>query len=342
MGITLGTNASSLQITNKLNSTSNDLTSIMQKLSSGLKINTAKDDAAGLVISENMKAKIQSSTQAMANIQTANGFLTIAEDGMVSISDHMQRINDLLTNMANDTNDISSRNASVSEIIERLDEINRLAKTTQFNGKNMLDGSAKEIIVQLGSDSTIDSTLDISSALTDCHTSALGIRMPAALYPNLYENGGKYYLKEKDENGKDVYYEASVENQGGKLVITEYDEDGFIKTKDTPATLQGDITLAFNANNENCREYMGIIQDAIGSLASRRGLLGAFENRMESSYDSLTIRVESLESAKGVYTDTDVAKEATNYTNKQILEQLNVSLLASANSNQQLALSLLG
>ena len=87
---------------------------------------------------------------------------------------------------------------------------------------------------------------------------------------------------------------------------------------------------------------MELIQDAIGSIAQRRGLLGAYENRMESSYDSLTTRIQSLEAAKSVYTDTDIAEEATHLTQNQILQQMNVAILAQANQSQAFALSLLG
>ena len=97
MAITLGTNITSLISTRNLNSSTAALSAVMERLSSGLKINCAGDDAAGLVISENMEAQISSSEQAQQNIQTAQSFLAVAEDGMVSISDHMQRINDLLT-----------------------------------------------------------------------------------------------------------------------------------------------------------------------------------------------------------------------------------------------------
>ena len=287
MAITLGTNVPAFVTRMKLNSVTSDLTSTMERLSTGLRINKAGDDAAGLVISENMKAFISSSKQAMNNIQTAENYLNVAEDGMVSISDHFQRINDLLTNMANDTNDINSRTAAVREIVERLDEINRLAESTNFNGRTMLDGSANnaQIIVQMGPDETELSTLDISPALTDCHVSALGALLPDNLNP------------------------------------------------DDPA---------FDPTNENCRAYMAMVQDAISEITTRRGLLGAYENRMESSYDSLSIRIESLESAKSIYTDTDIAEEATKLTSQQIMQQINVSILSVANSMQQTALSLLG
>jgi len=287
MAITLGTSIPSLRIDNTLNASSDSLSGVLERLSTGLKINKAGDDAAGLVISENMAARIDSSNQAMKNIQTANAFLTIAEDGMVSISDHLSRINDLLTNMANGTNDDDSNKASLDEIIERLDEIDRLARSTDFNGRNMLDGSTTSIVIQLGSDPSENSILDISPALSNCFTSAggLNIELPSNLDPT---------------------------------------------------------SADYDPNNANCRSYMQTIQDAISKISSNRGLLGAYENRLDSSYDSMSQRVESLQEAKSVYTDTDIAAESTEYTKQQILQQMNVSLLVSANSTQSLALSLLG
>lgn len=287
MAITLGTNIPSLTARTNLNLANNSLTETMERLSTGLKINRAGDDAAGLVISENMEALVRGSKQAMQNIQNAQSFLTVAEDGMVSISDHYQRINDLLINMANDSNDTDSRTAAVQEIVERLDEIDRLAESTNFNGRTMLDGSVTSIIIQMGPgyDEDLD-TLDISGALTDCHIATMDTELPEELDPSKPDK--------------------------------------------------------FKPTNENCRKFMEKIQNAIDSIATKRGLLGAYENRMESSYDSLSIRVESLETAKSLYTDADIAEEATNLTSQQIMQQLNISVLSIANSLQQSALSLLG
>ena len=98
----------------------------------------------------------------------------------------------------------------------------------------------------------------------------------------------------------------------------------------------------FEPNNENCRLYLAKIQEAISTIAAKRGLLGAYENRMDSSYDSMTTRIESLEEAKIAYTDTDIASESTKFSSAQIFQQINVAMLQSANSMQQLALSLIG
>ena len=334
MAITLGTNIPSYNARTTLNSVTAKLTDTMEKLSSGLKINRAADDAAGLVISQNMEALIRGSKQAQANIQNAKSFLTIAEDGMVSIGDHFQRVNDLLVNMANDTNDINSRTAAVREIIERIDEINRLAESTNFNGRTMLDGSVDKIVVQMGPDNTKQSILDISDALTDCHTNSLNADLPAYLHPDAYaKNDGSGYVIAKNELDAD-----------GNPVVNyyEFDNPETQYTGDLKVDADGKPVSVFEPTNENCRNYIKLVQEAIGEIATRRGLLGAYENRMDSSYDSMSTRIESLEAAKSIYTDTDIAEAATNMSTQQIMQQYNVALLANANTLPQLALSLIG
>ena len=342
MAVTLGTNIPSYTARVNLNQATDDLAKVMERLSSGLKINRAGDDAAGLVISQNMEATVRGSKQAQANIQTATSFLTVAEDGMVSIGGHFQRINDLLVNMANDTNDIQSRTAAVREIIERIEEINRLAETTNFNGRNMLAGNPEPIIVQMGPDSSLNSTLDISKALTDCHVKAFSAELPGYLHPEAkihsVTTGGvtteRVVVPVEDAETKTVtyYYEDTL--SGDEADWEEYDA----ATNGAVDTLES----AFEPTNENCRKYMATIQEAIADLSTRRGLLGAYENRMLSSYDSMTTRIEALETAKTTYTDADIAEEATNMTSKQILQQINVAMLQQANSLQQTALALLG
>ncbi len=324
MAITLGTNIPAFVSRMYLNSANDSLTATMERLSSGKKINKAGDDAAGLVISENMESLVRGSKQAMTNIQTAESFLTVAEDGMVSISDHLQRVNDLLVNMANDTNDIESRTAAVREIIERIDEINRLADSTNFNGRTMLDGSTDEIYVQMGPDETETSYIEISSALTDCHSKALDVDLPAVLNPDA--------LKYNDGDDK-----IAIPNPDGTGYVDSETGDPVAQITDPD-----DFESAFDPSNENCRAYMEKVQAAISELSTRRGMLGAYENRMQSSYDSLSTRIESLESAKSVYVDSDIAEESTNFAQQQIMQQINISILSSANAMQQSALSLLG
>ncbi len=337
MPVTLGTNIPSYNARVKLNSAVDNLTKTMEKLSSGYKINRAGDDAAGLVISQNMEATIRGSKQAQANIQTATSFLSVAEDGMVTIGDHLQRINDLLTNMANGTNDIDSNTAAVREIIERLEEIDRLSETTNFNGRQMLNGSTTDIVVQMGSDASEYSILDISKALTNCHVEQLDVELPAYLNPD---------AKIKDD---DVIIPVEVKQDDGSYKTEWYKQDAtkhqseWEKCDDAGTDEEiAKLESAFDPSNTNCRLYMAKVQDCIADLTAKRGLLGAYENRMQSSYDMMSSRIESLESAKTVYTDTDIAQESTEMTRLQIMQQLNVAVLSQANMLQQTALQLLG
>ena len=271
MAITLGTNVASYSTRMQLNKVSDGLSDIYKRLSTGKKINSAGDDAAGLVISQNMQAKIDGSKQAMQNIQTAQSFLTIAEDGMVAISDHFQRINDLLTNMANDTNDIDSRVAAIREVIERLSEIDRLAKSTNFNGMCMLDGSTESIIVQMGPDSDEStSTLDISKALSNCSVEAFNATLPDNLNParrtayqvTVGENKEWVYKSDDDnyyfnDGTKYTGTEAPVE----KVIIANPKGSGYIledtKEAETPTKFTGNINKAGYKTSGN--NYKNII-----------------------------------------------------------------------------------
>ena len=236
MAITLGTDIASYSTRMQLNRVSDNLSNSFKKLSTGQKINSAGDDSAGLVISQNMQAKIDGSKQAMQNIQTAQSFLTIADNGMVSISEHFQRINNLMTNMANDTNDIDSRTAQIREVIERLSEIDRLAKSTNFNGMSMLDGSAKSIIVQMGAGyDKATSSLDISTALSDCHISAYNAELPGVLNPNAVINN---------------YKVGEVDNTGDILSPTTFDDGEYTILERTTGETKAYSVLKKDSNGD--------------------------------------------------------------------------------------------
>ena len=308
MAISVNTNVPSLIAQNSLNKSLSAMQKAMQQLTTGLRINNAGDDAAGLVISENMKVQINGSNKAMDNVQVAQNFAAVAEGGMITIGDHLQRINELLIQGANDTNSTESRKAILVEVKQRLEDINVIAQSTQFNGRTMLDGSFdpndpdKQFIVQIGAYSDTANadnplnTLDISGAFADCHLSTLGIGTTT--------DSGTY-------NGIQL-----------------------------PAELDPDDP-AFDPTGDTFRSYMDTIQAAVGTVTDARGLLGGYLNRMTSTYDNLSITVENLTNAKGRITDTDVAEASSEMIKQQILEQVSGSMLTQANQIPSLALSLI-
>ena len=308
MAISVNTNVPSLIAQNSLNRSLSAMEKAMQQLTTGKRINNAGDDAAGLVISENMKVQINGSNKAMDNVQDAQNFAAVAEGGMITIGDHLQRINELLIQGANDTNSTESRKAILVEIKQRLDDINVISQATQFNGRTMLDGSFdpndpdKQFIVQIGPYSDTANpdnplnTIDISGAFADCHISVLGIGTTT---------------------------DSGAVN--GIMLPPELDPDN----------------PAFDPTGDNFRLYMDTIQAAVGTVTDARGLLGGYLNRMTANYDNLSIMVENLTTAKSRITDTDVAEASSEMIKKQILEQVSGAMLTQANQLPSLALSLI-
>lgn len=195
MAITINTNITSLIAQKNLNSSISIMKKTMQMLTTGSKINNAGDDAAGLVISENMNAQIRGSKRAMKNVEDAKNFCAVAEGAMDNIQSHLQRINELLIQGADDSNSKDSRTAILVEIEQRLAQMEVIAKGTSFNGKTMIDGTYGEggeaFIIQIGAYSdkagaTVVNTLDIGKSLTDCSLDELGggIELPDNLNPD--------------------------------------------------------------------------------------------------------------------------------------------------------------
>lgn len=174
MSIVVNTNMSSLMVQRQLFNASNSLQKNMQKLSSGLRINTAGDDAAGLAISEKMKANINASEVAKLNTQTGISMLQTAEGDLGVLQDNLQRMRDLAVQSANGVYSSSERAMIQAEFKERLLEVDRIAQSSKFSDMNLLDGSISEMILQVGTDNTENSRIDVTSAFLKISTSTLG------------------------------------------------------------------------------------------------------------------------------------------------------------------------
>ena len=161
----INTNVSSLTAQRNLSVNQSSLANSMQRLSSGLRINSAKDDAAGLAISQRMTAQINGLDQAARNANDAISLSQTAEGALGSISDNLQRIRQLSVQAVNGTNSASDRQAIQAEVTQLQAEINRVAGTTQFNGLNLLDGSLKDTAFQVGANANQTISMSISSAL---------------------------------------------------------------------------------------------------------------------------------------------------------------------------------
>jgi len=169
MAITINTNVASLNAQRNLNSSSGDLNKSMQRLSSGLRINSAKDDAAGLAISDRMTSQITGLNQAVRNANDGISLAQTAEGALQESTNILQRMRELSVQSANDTNTQSDRDSMQAEVTQLQEELNRIAETTEFNGKNLLDGSLTGATFQVGANAGTNQTIsfDIASAKTD-------------------------------------------------------------------------------------------------------------------------------------------------------------------------------
>ncbi|WP_296510452.1 flagellin [Rhodoferax sp.] len=164
MASTINTNIQSLTAQRNLSMSQSSLSTSMQRLSSGLRINSAKDDAAGLAISDRMTSQIRGLTQAARNSNDAISLTQTAEGALGSISSNLQRIRELAVQSANGTNSASDREAIQNEVTQLTSEINRVATTTQFNGLNLLDGTLTGTQFQVGANANQTINVGIGSA----------------------------------------------------------------------------------------------------------------------------------------------------------------------------------
>ncbi len=185
MSMSINTNTASLNAQRNLSGSQSALSTSLQRLSSGMRINSAKDDAAGLAISERMSSQINGLDQARRNANDGISLAQTAEGGMTSASDMLQRMRTLAVQSANDTNSASDRKAIQSEVTQLQEELNRLVDTTQFNGKNILDGTLSDAQFQVGANANQTINVSVGSIrgneIGSYQTSAAGIAMGAAV-----------------------------------------------------------------------------------------------------------------------------------------------------------------
>jgi flagellin len=172
MSSVIYTNVMSLNAQRNLLRSSGDLATSMQRISTGLRINSAKDDAAGLAIAERMTSQIRGMNQAVRNANDGISLVQTAEGALQEVTNNMQRIRELAVQSANGSNSTTDRAALQTEVTELLAEIDRVATDTEFNGTKLLDGTFTGVDFQVGANSGQVITI---AGLSDSQTATLGI-----------------------------------------------------------------------------------------------------------------------------------------------------------------------
>jgi len=287
-----------------------------EKLSSGYRVNRAADDAAGLTISEKMRNQIRGLNKASSNAQDGVSLIQVAEGALNETHSILQRMNELATQAANDTNTTMDRNAIQSEMNQLADEIDRIRSTTQFNTKNLLDGSFTGKKLQIGSIANQSITISITSMsagklLTDDGKTAQ--KRAATSIENLKIGSVKI-------NGAEAARTGSITSSSAQALYSTIDVSTF----------------------KRAGSAMTYVQAAIQRVSTMRSTLGAIQNRLEHTIANLDTNAENTQAAESRIRDTDIAKEMVEYSKNNILAQAGQSMLAQANQSTQGALSLLG
>ncbi len=306
--LTINTNLSSLTCQKYLKSATKGMNSAMEKLSTGFKINSAKDDAAGYAVYTGMEAKVSGYDIIETNAQMGLDMLTTQEGVLDIINDYLQRIRDLTMQAANGTYGSASLNAIALEVTQRMDEINRLCDITDFNDTHLLDGSrTTDINLQVGLYSDQRCVIKMDSFLFASAKSSMIFGFSSSsdissmdLSSAQNEDDTHTY---KAEDGK--YYASALAYQLNK--------DGLVNNGSIDGASLTSITTAIYKNDSTARAFIDQIDDAIDNISLRCTKIGAYMNRLDSS----------------------------NYIKYQILQQATATLLSTANQQPSIALNLI-
>ncbi|MBM3991428.1 MAG: flagellin FliC [Planctomycetes bacterium] len=271
MGLRVNTNIASMNAQRNLGSVSTRLMGNFKRLSSGLRISTASDDAAGLGISERMRSQIRSYGAAQRNAQDGISLVQTAEGALNEVNSILNRMRELSIQAANGTLSNADRATLDTEYQELINEIDRISTTSTFNGVQLIDGTTTSLDLQAG----INSSEVITVSLQDATATALGL-------------------------------------------------SGL--TVGTPS---------------GASAALAVIDAAVDLVTTARGALGSAQNRLQSAISSIANASENLAAAESRIRDVDIATETADLTRNTIMQQAAVAMLAQANVQPQLALSLL-
>ena len=360
MALTINTNISSLIAQRSLNNATNAMNTSIERMTTGYKINHAKDNAAGYSIANSWETKLGSLDVAYDNAATGLDLLTTAEETYSLLVSHLQRVRDLTEQAANGTYGSQSLKAIQSEISARLYEVTRISANSEFNGiklmafdtaatdpnaNNDVGITASGINIQVGLYSDANSRINLSidlfknasvsglfSTLKGSNNKCGGEQTLQAMLNKANSTtaeSGTFSEKLNTENGIETFAAACC-----NLVYTAAVKDGSGKIT-TPAqyALQ-------TADKHGAKEMLGFLDEAINDISSRVTKIGGVQNRVQSAMTALDVQSQNLTSSLSTLRDTDVAEESSTYIQQQILQQASATLLSTANQLPSIALNL--
>ncbi|MDP3107084.1 flagellin [Hydrogenophaga sp.] len=391
---TINTNVMSMTAQRNLSQSAGSLATSMQRLSSGLRVNSAKDDAAGLAISERMSAQVRGLNVAARNANDGISLAQTAEGSLGKVGDMLQRMRELAVQSANATNSDSDRDALQAEVGQLKQEIQRVADTTQFNGTKLLNGGFTNQTFQVGANAgesiSVDSIGNAQlTALGDVEqgsATAAGASVAASGFATP-TTGGEITITGKTGVAVDIGILPAATSAANRVsqtvsainaksgetgVSAKYDSatDAITFTATAEGTWNGNFTIggsddgtatgidvttpiASSSTTTGALDQLDIstsggataalsqIDSALDTINSSRANLGALQSRFENAVSNIQIQSENISAARGRIVDADFAKETSNLSRSQILQQAGTAMVAQANQAPQGVLSLL-
>jgi flagellin len=401
---TINTNVQSMNAQRNLMASQNSLSTSMQRLSSGLRVNSAKDDAAGLAISERMNAQVKGLNVAARNANDGISLAQTAEGALGKVGDMLQRVRELAVQSVNATNNATDRSALNAEAQQLKAEIDRVAGQTSFNGTKLLDGQFTNKAFQVGANqgetisiasiadasssqlgtwtsvgtpgvaSTITQTGAYALATSTTGTDAAQVRIGGAIASDQVV-GATATTVQADiasfVSGSSGAYTMTGSLVTNDLVVSKTDGTAaavtttfsdavgsasaavgttgggtFANTAATgTATVAGTVQTGFGTLNistvDGANAAILAMDGALTAVNSSRGDLGALQSRFENAISTIMVTSENLSAARGRIVDADFAKETSNLSRAQILQQAGTAMVAQANQLPQGVLSLL-
>ena len=302
---TINTNLISLNAQRNTGSSQMSLATSMQRLSSGLRVNSAKDDAAGLAIAERMNSQVRGMNVAIRNANDAISLAQTAEGALGKVSDMLQRMRELAVQSANGTNNATDRSALNNEFTQLQAEIDRVAVSTTFNGQALLTGTAG-FQFQVGANASSNDAISVAGVSINGTT--LGT--------------------------------ATGSNDGALANVVSATTTDILALGTAGATTSGGFDV-YTSGSIGALDAIAKIDLALSQVNTARSTFGASQNRFESVIAGLQVSVENQTAARSRIMDADFASETSNLSRSQILQQAGNAMIAQANQLPHQVLALL-
>ncbi|MBR8238352.1 lateral flagellin LafA [Burkholderia sp. AU42008] len=307
--LSLHTNAAAMNIKKAIGNTSGSLNTTMTRLGTGLRINSAKDDAAGLQIAVRLQAQTRGMGMAMQNTQNASSLLQTADGAMKEVTNILYRMKDLATQAADGSSSANEKSAMQAEYDALGKELSNIMKNTSYGGAKLMQKEVTQTVVEDGKN--VEKVVREGGRLTKEITFQIGAT--------------------KDET-MTVDFSKHVTNADTKF-------EGLSATYKGPA--EGTPEVAGEELTKSANATIDLINNVLDDVGALRSAIGAAENRLEHTHNNLANMSTNTADAEGRIMDADMASESAKMSSQQVLLQASMSMLKQTSSMNQMVLSLL-